>query len=86
MVSYRDKETKLPLASYDLWEENWGISTFTTSAVFGGLKAASNLAKLFGDSRRAKKYDNAAIEVKEAILQHLYDSKNERFLKMLRPD
>ena len=86
MVSYRDKETKLPLASYDLWEENWGISTFTTSAVFGGLKAASNLAKLFGDSRRAKKYDNAAIEVKEAVLQHLYDSKNERFLKMLRPD
>jgi len=86
MVSYRDKETKLPLASYDLWEENWGISTFTASAVFGGLKAASKLAKLFGDSKRAKKYDTAAIEVKEAILKHLYDSKNERFLKMLRPD
>jgi len=49
MVSYRDTETKLPLASYDLWEENWGISTFTTSAVFGGLKAASKLAKLFGE-------------------------------------
>ena len=86
MVSYRDTETKLPLASYDLWEENWGISIFTVSAVFGGLKAASKLAKLFGDSKRAKKYEPAAIKVKEAILKYLYDSKNERFLKMLRPD
>lgn len=86
MVSYRDTETKLPLASYDLWEENWGISTFTASAVFGGLKAASKLAKLFGDSERAKKYDTAAVEVKEAVLKYLYDSESERFLKLLRPD
>jgi len=86
MLSYRDKETKLPLASYDLWEENWGISTFTTSAVFGGLKASSKLANLFGDSKRAKKYDTATIEVKEALLKYLYDIKSERFLKMLRLD
>ena len=86
MVSYRDEDIKIPLASYDLWEENRGISTFTASAVFGGLKASSKFAKLFGDSDRAKKYDNAAGEVKEAILKYLYDSKKGRFLKLLRPD
>lgn len=86
MVSFRDKETHLPLASYDLWEENWGVSTFTASAVFGGLKAASELAKLFGDQENAKKYDNAAVEAKEAILNYLYDAKEERFLKLIRPE
>jgi oligosaccharide amylase len=86
MVRYRDTETKLPLASYDLWEENRGISTFTCAAVFGGLKASSKLAKLFGDSNRAEKYDAAATEVKEAILKHLYDGGKGRFLKLLRPD
>ncbi|TFH22943.1 glycoside hydrolase family 15 protein, partial [Candidatus Bathyarchaeota archaeon] len=86
MVNYRDTETNLPLASYDLWEENRGISTFTASAIFGGLKASSKLAKLFGDGDRAEKYDTAAGEVKEAILKYLYDSEKGRFLKMLRPD
>ena len=86
LVSFRDKETNLPLASYDLWEENWGISTFTASAVFGGLKAASELAKLFGDQERAKEYDITAVEVKEAILKHLYDTKEERFLKLIKAD
>jgi len=84
MVKYRDPETKLPSPSYDLWEENRGISTFTTSAVYGGLQAASRLAQTFGDNERAKEYRDAATEVKEAMLQHLYDEKSGRFLKMIK--
>ncbi|HDQ06216.1 MAG TPA: glycoside hydrolase family 15 protein [Candidatus Bathyarchaeota archaeon] len=86
LVKYRDPQTRLPLASYDLWEENRGVSTFTCSAVFGGLKAASKLAGVFGDIQRAEKYDIAASEVKDAILKHLYDDEKGRFLKMLKPD
>ena len=86
LVNYRDADTSLPLPSYDLWEENRGVSTFTCSAVFGGLKAASKLARVFGDVQRAEKYEIAASEVKDAILKHLYDDEKGRFLKMLKPD
>jgi len=86
MVKYRDPENKLPSPSYDLWEENRGISTFTTSAVYGGLQAASRFAQIFGDRERAEKYKTAANEIKDAILKHLYDNKAGRFLKMIKPD
>jgi oligosaccharide amylase len=86
MVKYRYNDTKLPLPSYDLWEERRGISTFTASTVYGGLIAASNFAKIFGDISRAEAYKTAAKEVKEALLKHLYDNEKERFLKMVKPD
>ena len=85
MVNYRDSKTQLPLPSYDLWEENRGISTFTASTVYGGLIAASKFAKLFGDER-TEKYESAALEIKDAILNNLFDEGKNRFLKMLRPD
>ena len=86
IVGYRDQKTKLPLPSYDLWEENRGISTFTTSAVVGGLRAASKFSKIYGDAERARRYENAANEVKDAMLKHLYDEESGRFLKMIKPD
>jgi oligosaccharide amylase len=84
LVSFRDPKTNLPMPSYDLWEENFGVSTFTTSTVYAGLKAASKFARLFGDDR-SEKYDLAAEQVKEALLKHLYNEKEGRFVKMLKP-
>jgi GH15 family glucan-1,4-alpha-glucosidase len=86
MVDYRDDDSKLPLSSYDLWEENRGVSTFTASAVYGGLRAAAMFARVFGDLERGEKYQTAAKEVKDAILRELYDEETGRFLKMLKPD
>ncbi|HZD44324.1 MAG TPA: glycoside hydrolase family 15 protein, partial [Methanomicrobiales archaeon] len=86
LVNYRDDETKLPEPSYDLWEEQRGVSTFTASAVCCGLMGASRFAKLFGDSRKAERYKNASEEIRSAILKHLYDPEKKRFLKMLHPD
>ena len=85
MVGFRDPKTNLPLPSYDLWEENYGVSTFTTSTVYAGLKSASKFARLFGD-QRAEKYDVAANEVREALLKNLYDEEKGHFLKMLKSD
>lgn len=84
MVKYRD-ENALPLPSYDLWEETRGVTTFTASAIYGGLLAASKFARLFGDER-AEDYRGAADEVKQAILTHLYDGGEGRFLKQVQPD
>ncbi|HIH04232.1 MAG TPA: glycoside hydrolase family 15 protein [Methanoregulaceae archaeon] len=86
LVGYRDPETGLPAPSYDLWEEKRGISTFTAAAVYGALQAAVHFADLFGDDERMKTYGDAAREVKEAILTHLFDAEHGRFCKMVQYD
>lgn len=81
MVRYRDPETGLPLPSYDLWEERYGIHTYTVAAVYGGLVAARNFAQVFGDRRRAERYAAAAAEVREAIARHLWSETHDRFVR-----
>ena len=85
LASYRDPETGLPLPSYDLWEESWGIHTFTVSSVYAGLKAAENFSGFFGDAERAKTYGKAAEEVKDALGRYLYSQDHKRFLRTLIP-
>lgn len=86
LSSYRDSETSLPLPSYDLWEEKWGIHTFTVSAVYGGLKAAERFAEFFNDRKRMMIYKRAAEEIKKAMEEYLYSKDEKRFLKSLIPD
>lgn len=83
MCNYRDRATGLPLESYDLWEERRGVFTFTASAVWAGLVAASRFASLFGDDVRARKYTAVAAEVRDGILTYLYDPDEERFARGL---
>lgn len=75
MVIYRDMKTGLPRPSYNLWEEKFGISVFTASSVFGALEAASRFAKLLGKEEGSVLYQQAASEVREAILRDLYDER-----------
>ncbi|OGW55190.1 MAG: glycoside hydrolase family 15 [Nitrospirae bacterium RBG_13_43_8] len=83
LASYRDSATGLPLPSYDLWEEKWGIHTFTVSAVYAGLRAAENFSTFFGDTRRTKIYRRASDEVRTAMDRHLYSRDHKRFLKTI---
>jgi GH15 family glucan-1,4-alpha-glucosidase len=85
LASYRDNRTGLPLPSYDLWEEKWGIHTFTVSAVYAGIKAAEGFASFFKDTRRIKIYKKAAEEVKAAMDKYLYRDIHGRFLKTIVP-
>jgi GH15 family glucan-1,4-alpha-glucosidase len=85
LASYRDGKTGLPLPSYDLWEEKWGIHTFTVSTVYAGIRAAEKFASFFKDARRIKIYRKAAEEVKAAMDQHLYSEEHGRFLKTIVP-
>jgi glucoamylase len=86
MVEYRDSITKLPLPSYDLWEEPRGVHTFTSSTVYAGLLAAASFARAFGESELDLTYRNAAEEVKQAILANLFDKRANRFLKKVDMD
>lgn len=86
MASYRDAKTGLPKPSYDLWEEKYGIHTFTASAVYGALMAATNFSKLLGKTNHSENYMKVADEVKEGIMKYLYNEKTGHFLKSIRKD
>lgn len=83
MVSYRDRQTRLPGPSYDLWEERRGILTFTTATVYAGLDAASKFSALFGEDDLAASYRTAADEMKQAALRYLWDEERGHFLRMI---
>jgi GH15 family glucan-1,4-alpha-glucosidase len=81
MASYRDPVTRLPLESYDLWEERRAVLTFTACAVQKGLECAANFARAFGEDDIYENYNTAAQEVREAILKNLYDPALGRFVR-----
>jgi len=83
LISFRDDETKLPKPSYDLWEEKFGIHTFTSASVFGALVAAGEFADLLGKDADAKHYREVALEIRDAMLKYLYDSELGYFYKSI---
>src|SRR3954469_23771341 len=83
MCRSRDGRTGLPLPSYDLWEERWGVHAFTVATVYGGLKAARSFAVCFGDRARAEQYNEAAEEIKLAAAKYMYSEKLNRFVRRL---
>ncbi|MCH7529965.1 glycoside hydrolase family 15 protein [Patescibacteria group bacterium] len=83
IANYTYKDTGLSYPSYDIWEEKYGISTFTCSAKYAALYAASKFADLLGKNDSAKHYSGTAEKVKEAMLEHLYNEKGKMFYKLI---
>jgi GH15 family glucan-1,4-alpha-glucosidase len=81
MVTNRDPDTKLPIPCYDLWEERFGVHTYTVASVIAGLRAAANFARLFQDASLAEKYDKTAEEIKERLTKHLYHKGLKRYAR-----
>jgi len=82
IVHYRDA-SGLPLPSYDLWEERYGVLAFTVSSVYAGLVAASRFAEYHQDKARAIYYADTAQQVKKAADEQLYAADKKRFLRAL---
>lgn len=81
LVTNRDPETKLPIPSYDLWEERFGVHSFTVAAVIAGLRAAADFARVFRDTSLAGKYDKVAEQMKEGLIKHLYHTDLKRYAR-----
>ncbi len=81
LTGYRHRKTGLPQPSLDFWREKYGVHTFTTATVFGGLRAAEYFAKAFGDRKRARDYQQAADSLKEGIVKYLYSSREDCFAR-----
>jgi GH15 family glucan-1,4-alpha-glucosidase len=84
LLEYTEKETGLPLWSYDPWEEHRGIFSYTTATTVAGLRAASEMAGVLGHYRHADRYREAADRMCEALLFHLYDEQTACFMKKIK--
>jgi len=83
LATYMEHELNLPKPSYDLWEERYGIWTYTAASVYGGLMGAAYFTDLFGDYERSDRYREAAETVKKGMLEHLWDEQSGRFARGL---
>lgn len=85
IARFRDERTALPLPSWNLWEDRFGVHTFACATVVGALAAAARFASLFGEREEAGRYERAADEVKSAMRAHLYREDLGRFARALVP-
>ncbi len=83
LTNFRNDTTKLPRPSYDLWEEKYGTHTFTAASVYGALRAAVFFASTLGKEKDAESFSLAADEVKNGIIEYLYDEKSSLFRKSI---
>lgn len=83
MKNYIDPETGLPLPSYDLWEEKWGIFSYTASCTYAGLMAAADLSRYTGHYENEEQMRAVADKMRSAIIQHLYSEEHQRFAKSI---
>ncbi len=63
LCSFIDEATGLPHASYDLWEERFLCSTYTTATVYRALLVAADFADKFGSPDQATSWRDAAISL-----------------------
>ena len=68
LVRTINKESGLPTASMDLWEERKGEHTYSSAAVYAGLNAAAQFANLFDRRELAERWSAAASGLAETIM------------------
>jgi GH15 family glucan-1,4-alpha-glucosidase len=83
LAAYIDPTTGLPKPSYDLWEEVYLTTTYTTSVVYAALLAAADLAEIAADSDKAVMWRARADDILASAHKHLYNSERRMFYKGL---
>lgn len=81
MASYVDTTTGLPRPSYDLWEEVFLTTTYTTAVVYGALLAAADMAEVAEDADSAVRWRTAADDMLTSAHKHLYNVDKKSFYK-----
>lgn len=81
MAEFVDSITGLPRASYDLWEQTFSTSTYTTAVTYAALLAASDLATVANDQDNAVKWRSVATDIQTAAHKHLYNNDKKVFYR-----
>ena len=84
LADFVDDETGLPKPSYDLWEQDFMTTTYSTAVTYAGLLAASELAVVAGDDGHAVKWRTAADDIQVAAHKHLCNPDRKAFHKGVR--
>jgi glucoamylase len=66
LATFIDDRTSLPHASYDLWEEKFGTSTYTTAVTYRALLNAAELAERLNHAEDAMHWSNAASRIQDS--------------------
>src|SRR3989344_1450937 len=82
IIRYRDMHTGLPLLSYDLWEERYAVTPFTSSVVYGGLVSAGHFAKTLGKEEDMAKFYSEAENLRKSIIKYLWDDSLKYFFRI----
>jgi oligosaccharide amylase len=82
--SFTDRETGLPLPSFDLWEETKSVNCYSAIAVARGLQDAESISEQLGKS--LGEWGKQAQRMKQAIIRHVWDDDRGVFLKSIRPE
>lgn len=81
LSEYIDEVTGLPRPSYDLWEEVYLTTTYTTAITHAALLAAADLAEAASDANNAVKWRAAAGDIQLAAKKHLFSNERKAFRK-----
>ena len=81
LASYVDNDTGLPKPTYDLWEEVFLTTTYTTAVTHAALLAAADLADDAGDEKSAVAWRAVADDMYAAAHQHFYDEERQILIK-----
>lgn len=80
MAEYRDEKTRLPHASYDLWEEKFATHTYTVAVTYQALLTAADFADVFEYPDDAVRWRLAASEI-AANFEPLFNTDRKAFRK-----
>jgi len=83
IASFRDPGTGLPLPSWDIWEERRGVHLFTAATTVAALRAAAEIAQLFGKTHSVERFGTAAAEIEAGLLKHFWDGDAGYFARMI---
>ncbi len=67
MSKFIDQATGLPHASYDLWEQVFLTTTYSTCVTIAGLEAAASLARMFERPAEAEVWQQAADSIRRNL-------------------
>lgn len=85
LIRFIDNDTGLPAPSYDLWEERIGEHTYSSAAVYGGIKAGAQMAKILGAPVEIiEKWEKSASDMKTSIEKNLWKDEADRFIRSVR--
>lgn len=83
LSGFRDAGSRLPAASFDLWEETNGIHTYSTAVVIHALERAARIASELG--KDPTRWRAASLEIHQAALDRLWDPSLGRLLRSFEP-